>query len=115
MDANSAIGIYSSANTYSGAVIANYVFTPKFQLAGRAEYIKTDGGSSNVAPTNLLYGANSGAFSFTLTPTFTYNHFFVRADASVVHITNLVSGDGFGHDGNASTQVRGLLEGGIIF
>jgi hypothetical protein len=115
VDANSGIGIYKSANTYSGAVIANYVFTPKFQLAGRAEYIKTDGGSDDVSPTNLLYGAGSGAFSFTVTPTYTINHFFVRAEGSVVAITDLVSGDGFGHDGNAKTQVRGLLEGGIIF
>ena len=115
VDSHAAIGILSSASTYSGAVLANYVFTPKFQLAGRAEYIKTDGGKSALAPTNLLYGAGSGAFSFTVTPTFTYNHFFVRTDLSVVDITNLVDGDGFGHNGNASTQVRGILEGGIIF
>lgn len=112
---NDAIGIYKSASTYSGAVIANYVFTPKFQLAGRGEYIKTDGGKSDIAPTNLLYGAGSGAFSFTITPTFTFNHFFVRADGSVVHIDSLVAGDGFGRDGTKSTQVRGLLEGGVIF
>lgn len=115
VDAKPEIGIYASASTYSGAVLANYVFTPKFQLAGRAEYIKQDGGSSAIAPTNLLYGAGSGAFSFTVTPTFTYNHFFARADLSVVDITDLVSGDGFGHDGTSRTQYRGILETGIIF
>ncbi len=115
VNANAQIGLASSASSYSGAVIANYVFTPKFQLAGRAEYIKTDGGKSALAPTNLLYGAGSGAFSFTVTPTFTFNHFFVRADASIVDITNLTPGDGFGHDGNSATQLRGILEGGVIF
>ncbi len=115
VDAKPEIGLYASASTYSGAVLANYVFTPKFQLAGRAEYIKQDGGSSAIAPTNLLYGAGSGAFSFTVTPTFTYNHFFARADLSIVDITDLVSGDGFGHDGTSRTQYRGILETGIIF
>ena len=115
VNANANVGLYSSASTYSGAVIANYVFTPKFQLAARAEYIKTDGGSSDIAPTNLLYGAGSGAFSFTVTPTFTYNHFFARADLSVVDITNLTAGDGFGHDGTSRTQARAILETGIIY
>jgi hypothetical protein len=115
VSSNPSVGIFHDASTYSGALIANYVINPKFQLAGRFEYIGTDGHPSDVGATNLLYGPGSGAFSFTLTPTFTYNHFFVRADASVVDITSLPSGYGFGHDGNASTQVRGLLEGGVIF
>ncbi len=115
VDARPGIGIYSGASTYGAAVLANYVFTPKFQLAGRAEYIKSDGGTSSLAPTNLLYGAGSGAFSFTVTPTFTFQHYFVRGEMSVVDITSLVSGDGFGRNGNARTQVRGLLETGIIF
>ncbi len=115
VDANQSIGILKSANTYSGAVIANYVFTPKIQLAARAEYIQTDGSANDSNATNLLYGAGSGAFSFTLTPTYTINHFFVRADASVVAVTSLQDGDGFGHNGDQNTQFRGLLEGGIIF
>ena len=115
VDAHPAIGIYSAASTYSGAVLANYVVNPMFQLGGRAEYIKSDGGRSAIAPTNLLYGAGSGAFSLTVTPTFTFQHYFVRADVSFVDITNLVAGDGFGRNGDTSTQVRGLLETGIIF
>jgi len=115
VDAKPEIGLFSSASTYGGAILANYVFAPKFQLSGRAEYIKQDGGSSPIAPTNLLYGAGSGAFSLTVTPTFTYNHFFTRADLSVVDITNLVPGDGFGHNGTERTQYRAILESGIIF
>ncbi len=115
VDAHPGIGLYSSASSYSGAVLANYVFTPRFQLAGRVEYIKTDSGASKIAQTNLLYGAGSGAFSATLTPTFTLNRYFARADLSVVDITDLTSGDGFGQDGRGNVQVRGILETGVIF
>ena len=115
IDANQSIGIAKSTNAYSGAVLANYVFTPNWQLSGRAEYIHTDGSTNDPLATNLLYGPGSGAFSFTVTPTYTLNHFFVRAEASVVDITDLTSGDGFGSSGHSSTQVRGLLEGGVIF
>ena len=115
VDANPSVGILHSTNAYSGAVIANYVFTPNFQVAARVEYINTDGSTSDPTATNLLYGAGSSAASFTVTPTYTLNHFFARVDASVVDIIDLTSGDGFGSTGHASTQVRGLIEGGVIF
>jgi hypothetical protein len=112
---NESIGIFKEADTYSGAVIANYVITPMFALGGRVEYIKTSGSKSDLNGTNLLYGPGSGAFSLTVTPTFTYNRFFARADVSVVAIQDLTEGDGFGSSGTEKTQVRGLLETGIIF
>jgi hypothetical protein len=55
--------------------------------------------SGQRAQPNLLYGAGSGAVSFTVTPTYTLGHFFVRADASIVDITDLKMGDGFGSSG----------------
>jgi Putative beta-barrel porin-2, OmpL-like. bbp2 len=113
--ANQSIGIIKSASSYGGAILANYAINDHWGLAGRLEYIATSGNGSNPTNTNLLYGAGSGAFSATITPTFTYNRFFARADLSVVDITNLVAGDGFGSNGNARTQVRSLLETGIIF
>jgi hypothetical protein len=112
---NPAIGITKSASTYSGAILANYVISPNWQLAGRAEYIGTTGSQNDPTGTNLLYGPGSGAFSFTVTPTYTYNRFFARADVSLVDITSGSSGLGFGATGNASTQVRGILETGVIF
>ncbi len=115
VDRDASLGILKSANTYSGAVIANYVISPMFSLGGRGEYIKTSGGRFNPDGTNLLYGPGSGAFSFTVTPTFTYNRFFARADLSVVSVQDLTDGDGFGSDGADKTQVRGMLETGVIF
>jgi len=115
VSANSSIGILKDANTYSGAILANYVFTPKFQLAGRVEYVGTSGNKGDPLGTNLLYGPGSGAFSVTVTPTFTYKQFFARADLSLVDITDRTPGLGFGSSGNESTQVRALLETGVIF
>ena len=113
--ANDAIGIYRSANTYSGAILADYVLSPKWQIAGRAEYIGTSGSKNDPLGTNLLYGAGSGAFSLTVTPTFTYNHFFARADISFVDITDGTTGFLFGTNFDQKTQLRGLLETGVIF
>ena len=115
VDANASLGLYHSASTYSGAILANYVFTPMFQLAARGEYIATSGHATNALDPNLLYGAGSNAFSVTLTPTFTYKQFFARADLSVVDISDLTAGDGFGRQGDTNTQFRGLLETGVIF
>jgi hypothetical protein len=110
-----AIGIYNSASTYSGAVLANYAINSNWGLAGRVEYVKSNGSKSDLGATNFLYGPGSGAFSFTVTPTYTYNHFFVRGDLSVVSVSDAAVGAAFGTDGNASTQLRGLLEAGVIF
>ena len=113
--ADQSIGLMTSASSYGGAILANYAINDHWGLAGRIEYIATSGNGSDPSSTNLLYGAGSGAFSATITPTFTYNRFFARADVSVVDITNLVAGDGFGSHGTARTQVRGVLEAGVIF
>lgn len=113
--ANPSLGIMKSASTYGGAVLGNYVINPNWGLAGRVEYITTSGSTNDLAGTNLLYGPGSGAFSLTITPTYTYNRFFARADLSVVDVTDATDGDAFGQSGNATTQVRGMLETGVIF
>jgi Putative beta-barrel porin-2, OmpL-like. bbp2 len=112
---NPSIGLLKSVSSYGGAILANYAISEHWGLAGRVEYIGTSGNASDPSATNLLYGAGSGAFSATITPTFTYNRFFARADLSLVDITNLTAGDGFGADGDARTQVRGLVEAGVMF
>ncbi len=115
VDAQPAIGLYQRAATYSGAVLADYVLTPSVQLTGRAEYIAASGNRHDTLPTNLLYGAGSAALSLTATPTYTYKKLFVRAELSIVDITAFVAGQGFGTNGNARTQFRGILQTGIIF
>lgn len=107
-----------SADTWSGAILAKYSFNAQWSVAGRAEYISTSTGSCSVAPcapTNVLYGPGSKAFSLTLTPTFQKGIFFARAEGSYVDVTSASPGAAFGVDGNARSQWRGLIETGFIF
>ena len=111
---NAAAGISQGANTYGAAVLANYAFTPRFSLGGRAEYILSTGSQSDGAA-NLLYGPGSKAWSLTVTPTYQYNRLFIRADAAYVRAASVAPGLGFGRSGTARDQVRGLVETGILF
>jgi len=109
------LGYGQEAYTYGGALLANYTFSPTFSLAGRAEYVASNGSAANGAPNVLGFGAGSKAVSFTITPTLTFNRFYVRPEASYVKVFSLVPGDGFGSDFSASYQFRGLVEVGVIF
>ena len=117
------LGILRSAETYGASVLAAYSFTDNFSLAGRAEYIEQSG-KRNSGTTNVLYGAGSSAFSFTITPTYTWDRFFVRGEWSIVKLSGITRGDlinsgtlgtGFGRNGNKTEQQRFLVETGITF
>lgn len=105
---------FKEASTYGGAVLANYAINDNWNLSGRWEYIGSTGSVASGA-VNLLYGPGSGAFSFTLTPTYQQGIFFVRADASVVSADSTTPGFAFGKAGTSKTQGRLVLETGIIF
>lgn len=109
---NPTIGITEGADTRSGALLLTYNFKHGFSLAPRFEYISTTGGVNAV---NLLYGPGSGAFSFTVTPTYRKDAFFLRGDLAVVHATSMTPGFGFGTSGTSTNQPRGVLEAGFMF
>jgi hypothetical protein len=103
-------GVSLEGNTFGGAVLAKYSFTPLFNLGGRVEYV----GSSGKA--NLLgYGVNSDALSVTLTPTFQKGIFFARGEFSYVLVGNRTRGLAFGADGDSRQQERALFEAGVMF
>lgn len=112
--ADTALGISHSASTFGGAVLASYAFSPNFTLAGRAEYIGSSGKASNGAP-SLLYGPGSNAWSLTVTPTFQYKRLYARAEASYVKIVDGTPGFELGSSFTNTSQVRALLEIGILF
>jgi hypothetical protein len=113
---NPDIGVLHSTQTLSGAILASYAITDKISVAGRAEYLGTTGGRlQNDGQANLLYGVGSDAWSLTLTPTFQWNQFFFRGEVSYVQANNYTAGDVFGKEGNNNSQVRGLIETGVIF
>jgi hypothetical protein len=111
---NASFGFLQDASTFGGAVLANYAINDNVNVAGRVEYIASTGSLAGGAP-NLLYGPGSSAASFTVTPTWQNGIYFLRGEASVVKAFSTTSGFVFGKAGNATTQARWLLEGGIVF
>ena len=111
---NPTIGIDNSAETFGGAVLANYAFNSNWSLAGRVEYIASTGSVGNGSP-NLLYGPGSKAMSLTVTPTFQYSRFFARGELSFVKIFDSTAGLALGTSLTSTNQVRGLIETGVLF
>ncbi len=114
---NDAVYSTPGAHTNGGAVLANYNFKHGFSLSVRPEYIKSSGSVATNEANLLGYGPGTGAFSFTVTPTWVKDAFFLRGDVSVVHLTNFVPGSsfGFGIGATNTNQFRGVIEAGFMF
>jgi hypothetical protein len=106
---NTSIGITSSASTFGGAVLADYSLGGGFYVGPRIEYIGTTGRN------NLLYGPDSGAFAFTLTPAYQYRNFYIRGSFSWVRANNITAGLGLGPSGTNNSQTRVSIDAGILF
>ncbi len=109
----------TSASTWGAALFVSYAFDAKSKLAGfslpvRFEYISSTGSGAGGAP-NLLYGPGSNAWSVTVTPTYQYKIYFVRAELSYVSASSITPGFAFGPAGDNQSQTRGLLETGVLF
>ena len=111
---NTDIGITHSASTFGGAVLASYAVDSSFSLAGRVEYIDSNGSAADGAP-SLLYGPGSKAWSVTFTPTYQYKLLFVRGDLSYVKANSTTPGYAFGSDFSKTSQSRLVVEAGILF
>ncbi|GJE29711.1 outer membrane beta-barrel protein [Methylobacterium organophilum] len=112
------------AETWGGALLAGYSFTDNFALAGRLEYIAqsgTKGDFAGTTATNVLFGPGSSAFSFTITPTFTWDRYFLRGEFATVQAFDVATdatlgvGSGFGRNGLKKSQERYLIETGFTF
>src|SRR3954469_2769363 len=112
--ANAALGFASDAQSYGGALLLSYRFSGTFSVAGRGELITSNGSAASGAP-DLLYGAGSRAWTLTLTPTWQEGRVFARVETSYTQARRFTPGRAFGADGNASAQVRLLLESGVLF
>ena len=112
---NAAIGIPQGAHTNGGALLVNYNFKHGISLAARPEYVKSSGSAADPNEISLLYGPGSGAFAFTVTPTYVKDGFFLRGDFSIVHATNSTPGAVFGTTGLKVNQPRGVIEAGFMF
>jgi len=109
------IGTTKSLNTVGAALYGIYAMDGGYSVAGRVEYITSNGNKSDPASDNLLYGPGSNAWSLTITPTWQNKFFFARCEASYVKATSTTPGLVFGTNGVNTNQVRLLVETGFIF
>jgi len=109
---DSKIGTTRDLNTFGGALYGIYAVGGGYSVAGRAEYITSNGNSGD--PT-LLYGPGSNAWSFTITPTWQNRLLFARAEFSYVKATSATPGFEFGPSASSDSMARVLLEAGVIF
>ena len=109
---DTSLGLLDSASTFGVAALGKYTFNPNWNLAGRAEYIDSNGSATSP---NLLYGPNSNAWSATITPTYQQEIWFGRVEGSYVHADKITAGDAFGSTGNDRSQSRLMLEAGALF
>jgi Putative beta-barrel porin-2, OmpL-like. bbp2 len=110
-----AIGIGKDTSTSGFGVLVNYaVPNTSVNVSGRIEDI-TSSGSTTDGSANLLYGAGSKAWSFTLTPTYQSGIFFTRAEVGIVTASSITKGSAFGKSGTSSSTTRFAIETGFLF
>jgi hypothetical protein len=110
VDAMPSKGVPDKGSTSGFALLGKYSFSDSFSLGGRAEYITTKNGT-----TNLLYGAGSKAMTLTLTPTYQAKTFFVRGELAYIKASDITPGAAFGPTGDKRSQTRALIETGFLF
>lgn len=103
----------TKAENFAVGLLAKYKINDNWSLPARFEYIDTNRPSATAA--NFLYGPGSNAFTFTVTPTYTWQRFFVRPEFSYVRAGSITPGAAFGAAGLNKEQVRGRLEFGVMF
>jgi hypothetical protein len=108
------IGADRTTYTLGAAMLLSRTFGQNWSMAARGEIIHNSGKRSG-ASLNLLYGPGSSAGSITLTPAYQRKHEYARGEFSWVGARSITTGDGFGPFGGNSSQVRGLIEAGIMF
>jgi hypothetical protein len=129
-------GIMKDASTYGGAILVNYNVDDHWSLGARGEYLQGEGKAGDQDPAfksntylwdngttlgdpngpNLTgYGPGSKAYSFTITPTYKWDKFFVRAEGSYVGLSDAAVGTAFARTLSKDSQFRAMLEAGVLF
>jgi hypothetical protein len=108
-------GATKDAQTWGGAILANYNIDDNWNLAGRAEYVSSSGSLFDGSANPLGFGAGSSAWSVTLTPTWQNGIYFARLEGSYVGVSDSAPGSAFGKSGNTKSQERLVIETGVLF
>jgi len=114
---SAAIGYKNSERAFGAVFNTAYAFNSSWSLPLRIEYGK-DGSMQSDTSSNadlLGYGPGSGAWTYTLTPSFRRGVFFARVEASDINAVNFTPGTAFGTNGAKSSQFRTGVEAGLQF
>jgi len=116
---------YKGVNSWGAAVLVNYAFDSKSKLSGvsipfRVEYLDSQGSSSSPAQPAILFAPGAKTWSFTVTPTYQYKQYFIRAEVSYVTASNIdpydfFLGGAYGTSGDKKNQAKALIETGVAF
>jgi hypothetical protein len=115
--ASAALGYARDESATGVAFLATYAVSAHFSVGARYEWFADHSAAGDASPNAdfLGYGPGSRATSFTITPAYRVNSFFVRAEFSSVDALDVTPGLGFGAHGTAGTQARVLIETGVQF
>ncbi len=103
----------TKADNWGVGLLAKYKIDDNWSLPMRWEYVDSNAPTATAA--SFLYGPGSNAFTVTVTPTYTFDRFFIRPEVSLVQVSGAAPGAAFGALGQNKSQVRGRLEFGVIF
>jgi len=116
---------YKGVDSWGAALLLNYAFDSKSKLSGvslpfRVEYLSSQGSSNSPFQPNILFAPGAKSWSFTVTPTYQYKQYFVRAEASYVTATHIdpyafFLGTAYGTSGDKKDQIKGIIETGVAF
>ncbi|MGA2693168.1 MAG: outer membrane beta-barrel protein [Opitutaceae bacterium] len=111
---SASIGVADTSTSGFGVLVNYAIPNTSWNLSGRVEDIWSSGSPTD-GSANLLYGAGSSAWSFTITPTYQVGVLFVRGEFSYVGASSTTRGLAFGKTGSSTSQARFAIETGILF
>ena len=116
---------YKGVDSWGAALLVNYAFDSKSNLSGvslpvRVEYLSSQGSSNSPAQPPILFAPGAKTWSFTVTPTYQFKQYFIRAEASYVTASHIdpydyYLGGAYGTSGDKKSQVKALIETGVAF
>ncbi|MGH6872950.1 MAG: outer membrane beta-barrel protein [Rhizomicrobium sp.] len=115
VDSHAATPVFIKAmDDWGFGLLVNYAVSPTFNIAARAEYETSSGGFPAFGQFPLPYGPGSKAWSLTVTPTWQFKDFFIRAEGSYTRLSDSVPGIlEFGKSFDKDSQARLMIETGV--
>jgi len=97
------------SDSAAAALLVNYAFDDHWKLAGRIEYVGSNG-VTNIA----VAGPGSSAWSVTLTPTYQYQRVFARLEGSYLGASDITPGSAYGPALDRDSQASVFFETGVL-